>query len=167
MKSKIYTYTNSKFNFGSNQKNEKKIVSNLKKNESNLPEILFITTYPPRECGIATYSQDLIDALNSKFKKPYRIIVAALELENDKHTYSGVVEYVLVTDNQNSYLKLANDINENKAIQMVVIEHEFGLFKNNEIDFIELIESIKKPIILVPNMIEPGNLTLLNVKKML
>jgi glycosyltransferase involved in cell wall biosynthesis len=148
MKSKIYTYTNSKFNFGSNQKNEKKIVSNLKKNESNLPEILFITTYPPRECGIATYSQDLIDALNSKFKKPYRIIVAALELENDKHTYSGVVEYVLVTDNQNSYLKLANDINENKAIQMVVIEHEFGLFKNNEIDFIELIESIKKPIIL-------------------
>jgi hypothetical protein len=25
----------------------------------------------------------------------------------------------------------------------------------------------KKPIILVPNMIEPGNLTLLNVKKML
>jgi hypothetical protein len=26
----------------------------------NLPEILCITSYPPRECGIATYSQDLI-----------------------------------------------------------------------------------------------------------
>ena len=28
-----------------------------------LPEVLFITSFPPRECGIATYSQDLIHAL--------------------------------------------------------------------------------------------------------
>ena len=33
----------------------------------DLPEILFITSYPPRVCGIATYSQDLIKALNNKF----------------------------------------------------------------------------------------------------
>ena len=31
-----------------------------------LPEILFINSYPPRECGIATYSQDLVKALNNK-----------------------------------------------------------------------------------------------------
>lgn len=148
MKSNIDTYTNSKFNFDFNHKNEKKIVSNFRKRQTNLPEILFITTYPPRECGIATYSQDLINALNVKFKKAFHIIIAALELENDKHTYPGVVEYVLETDNQNSYLKLAHDINENKAIQLVVIEHEFGLFKTNEANFIELVQSIKKPIVL-------------------
>ncbi len=28
-----------------------------------IPEILFITSYPPRECGIATYSQDLMASL--------------------------------------------------------------------------------------------------------
>ena len=138
----------SDFALYSTYKNKKYANFNFKKSESNLPEILFITTFPPRECGIATYSQDLIDALNVKFKKSFNIIVAALELENDKHTYSKVVEYVLETDNQNSYLKLAHDINENNAIQMVVIEHEFGLFKTNEVDFIKLIESIKKPIIL-------------------
>lgn len=27
--------------------------------QKTLPEIVFITSYPPRECGIATYSQDL------------------------------------------------------------------------------------------------------------
>ena len=32
-----------------------------------LPQILCITSYPPRECGIATYSQDLIIALQNKF----------------------------------------------------------------------------------------------------
>ena len=41
--------------------------------KNNLPEILFITTYPPRECGIATYSQDLIKALNNKFKNSFKI----------------------------------------------------------------------------------------------
>ena len=35
------------------------------------PEILFISSYPPRECGIATYSQDLIKALNNKFNHSF------------------------------------------------------------------------------------------------
>jgi len=39
---------------------------NLIRKELRLPEILFITTFPPRECGIATYSQDLISALKQK-----------------------------------------------------------------------------------------------------
>ena len=31
--------------------------------EKQLPEIVFITSYPPRECGIATYTQDLKNAI--------------------------------------------------------------------------------------------------------
>ena len=42
-------------------------------NQSILPEIVFITSYPPRECGIATYSQDLIFSLNNKFRKSFEI----------------------------------------------------------------------------------------------
>jgi hypothetical protein len=34
-----------------------------KKAAVSLPEILFVTSYPPRECGIASYSQDLMYAL--------------------------------------------------------------------------------------------------------
>src|ERR1035437_3549287 len=46
---------------------------------NDLPEILFITSYPPRECGIATYSQDLIKAINNKFSNTLSIKVCALE----------------------------------------------------------------------------------------
>jgi len=46
---------------------------------ADLAEILFITSYPPRECGIATYSQDLIKALNNKFSNSLSIKVCALE----------------------------------------------------------------------------------------
>src|SRR5450756_1602853 len=42
-------------------------------NMNDLAEILFITSYPPRECGIATYSQDLIKMLNNKFSNSFSI----------------------------------------------------------------------------------------------
>jgi glycosyltransferase involved in cell wall biosynthesis len=148
MKSKINTPTSPKLNFGTKPEIEKKSYSNFNQFQINLPEIIFITTFPPRECGIATYSQDLIQSLDVKFKKSFQIIVAALELENEKHIYPSVVKYVLETDNQNSYVKLAHEINKNKAIEIVVIEHEFGLFKTNENDFIHFIKSVRKPIVL-------------------
>ena len=50
----------------------------LSKKEDTLPGILIITSYPPRECGIATYSQDLIFALNNKFTKSFDITICAL-----------------------------------------------------------------------------------------
>ena len=36
-------------------------------------KIICITTYPPRECGIATFAQDLIRAILSKFGESYSI----------------------------------------------------------------------------------------------
>ncbi len=110
-----------------------------------LPEILFITSYPPRECGIATYSQDLIFALNNKFRKSFDIKICALENQNDNYIYNEKVDFVLETDNQNSYLELAENINENDNISMVLIQHEFGLFRSNEQDFIAFLKSLNKP----------------------
>ena len=53
----------------------------------DLAEILFITSYPPRECGIATYSQDLIKALNNKFSNSFSFKVCAMESGNAKYLY--------------------------------------------------------------------------------
>jgi hypothetical protein len=57
------------------------------------PEILFITSYPPRECGIATYSQDLIKALNNKFGDSFSLTVCALEAGNTQNVYPNEVKY--------------------------------------------------------------------------
>src|SRR3954463_13905843 len=120
-----------------------------------LPEILFITTFPPRECGIATYSQDLILALNNKFKNSFNIKIAALELQNEKHTYEDDIYAVLETDNPVSYVELAENINKNSAIELVLIQHEFGLFQGNEKDFISFLNSITKPKIVVCHTVLP------------
>ena len=156
MKSKPNTSTYSDFSMYSDTKNKNFSNFNFKKSEPKLPEILFISTFPPRECGIATYTQDLIFSLNNKFEKSFHIAIAALELSNDKYNYAHNVNYILKTDAKSSYLQLANDINNNLSISAVMIEHEFGLFKSNEDDFVHLLKTIEKPIILAFHTVLPN-----------
>lgn len=156
MKSKPHTSAHSDFALLSDAQNKNFSNFNFKKREHNLPEILFISSFPPRECGIATYTSDLIFALNNKFEKSFHIAIAALELEEDTYNYTNSVDYILKTDLQSSYLKLAKDINENLAISAVVVEHEFGLFTNNESDFIHLLKLIEKPIIIALHTVLPN-----------
>lgn len=126
-------------------------------NEStDLPEILFITSYPPRECGIATYSQDLIKALNNKFSNSFTIKICALESENERHDYADEIHYVLNTDHPNIFTELANTINRNVDISMVVIQHEFGFFRKCESDFNLFLEKIYKPVIVVFHTVLPN-----------
>lgn len=136
-------------------------------NRQTVPEILFITSYPPRECGIATYSQDLITALNNKFNHTFKINICALESEHEIHTYTDKIKYTLNTDEPAAFVRLAKTINENTDISMVLIQHEFGLFKKNEDELIHLLEILIKPVITVFHTVLPGPDELLkeNVQK--
>lgn len=129
---------------------------NFKSNKIKLPEILVITTFPQRECGIATYSQDLIFALKNKFKKSFTIQIVALELVKEKYTYVEDIYAVLETDNQKSYWELAENINKNTNIEIVLIQHEFGLFRTNEDDFISFLKLIHKPKIVAFHTVLPA-----------
>ena len=121
-----------------------------------LPEILFITTYPPRECGIATYSQDLIRALNDKFSHSFNISICPLESENEQHIYPSDIKYILNTAQSGAFSRLAASINANPAIMMVMIQHEFGLFENKEEQLKQFLETLTKPVILVFHTVLPN-----------
>ena len=115
-------------------------------NNYALPQILIISTYPPRECGIATYSQDLIQSLDCKYRDSFQLNICAIESTGEKHNYQNNITFILNTQNHNSFISLANYVNNTDAIKMVLIQHEFGLFNNCENDFLELIYTINKPI---------------------
>ena len=139
-----------------------------KPNYSNsLPEILFITSYPPRECGIATYSHDLIKALDNKFNQSFKITICPLESDSERHIYNDEIKYILNTDNSRSYIKLAEIINDNDAIQMVMIQHEFGFFNKNESDFKQFLQTLTKPIIIVFHTVLPNPNELLRINMQL
>lgn len=124
-----------------------------------LPVILFITSYPPRECGIATYSQDLIEALNKKFNQSFNIRICALESEHEKHKYKEAeraeVKYILNADDPESYIRLVKNINENSKIGMVLIQHEFGFFAKRENEFNKFLSALTKPVAVVFHTVLP------------
>ncbi len=122
----------------------------------NLPEILFISSYPPRECGIATYSQDLIKALHNKFNHSFETPVCALESEKEVHSYSDEVRYILDTSDSASFIQASKDINESPQIRIVMIQHEFGFFDaEHEQDFLKFLSDISKPVIITFHTVLP------------
>jgi glycosyltransferase involved in cell wall biosynthesis len=122
---------------------------------NDLAEILFITSYPPRECGIATYSNDLIKALNNKFSKTLSIKVCALESGDENLKYTDEVKYVLKTSLAEGYGKLASKINKDDQIKIVLIQHEFGFFFKQEQAFLQLLKTLTKPVIVVFHTVLP------------
>src|ERR1017187_3167728 len=93
-----------------------------------LPEIVYISSYPPRECGIATYTHDLIKAMNNKFHRSFEAIVCALEKETNQFVYPEEVKYVINTSDSGSFMRVAKEINENEQIEIIMLQHEFGFF---------------------------------------
>jgi glycosyltransferase involved in cell wall biosynthesis len=130
------------------------------------PEILFITSFPPRECGIATYSQDLMEAMSNKFNNSISIKVCALEAGSEQYNYKTTPKYILDTSCENSYAETAFRINRDSAVEMVVIQHEFGFFAKNEDHFQQFIEALTKPVIIVFHTVlpKPGRQLMLKVQ---
>lgn len=121
-----------------------------------LPEILFLTSYPPRECGIATYSQDLLKALDNKFLHSFSLKVCALEAGTSDFVYPDEVKYVLDTTDAGKYLELANTINGDDSTQFVLLQHEFGFFREaGEEALLQFLYTLTKPVILVFHTVLP------------
>lgn len=117
--------------------------------------ILFISSYPPRECGIATYSQDLIRALNNKFSSSLTLQVCALESNGITYDYPEEVRYTLKTSIAGDYEKLAEKINQDRNIQIVLIQHEFGFFHKQEEAFQQFLNLLSKPVVIVFHTVLP------------
>lgn len=121
-----------------------------------VPEILFLSTFPPRECGIATYMQDLLTGLKKQFHSSFTVSVCALESNSERWEYQGDVKYILNTDYSEAFITLARLINNDPVISIVAVQHEFGLFKNCERDFLRFLKQLTKPVIMVFHTVLPA-----------
>ncbi len=121
----------------------------------DLDEILIVSSFPPRVCGIATYTQDLTRALQNKFSTSFSVKICALESDETNMLYSPDVKYILKTSRAEEYEKMALTINSDKNIKTVIIQHEFGFYREQEQAFLEFIYLLSKPVVVVFHTVLP------------
>lgn len=108
---------------------------------------IFISSYIPRKCGIATFTKDLTNAIN--LLNPHTLVeIMAVVRPEEVTTYPWEVKFKIVQDDLDSYLRAADYINKS-CTDVVVLEHEFGLFGGRFGEYIiPFAEAIKKPLII-------------------
>jgi len=118
------------------------------------PRALFLGSYPPRECGIATFTKDMVDAYDRAFhlKAP---VIALDEPGAEVRRYPPEVVARIAEQDRGSYATAADFVNRN-PVELVNIQHEYGLFGGERgewlVDFIRLLE---KPVVLTLHTVLP------------
>ncbi|SMD11335.1 glycosyltransferase family 4 protein [Sporomusa malonica] len=120
---------------------------------NKIRNIAFLSTYPPRECGLATFTEDLVNEIDKiPFIQPSVIAVV------DKEGYTNSqVKRKLSQHDRTSYLLTALWANDN--VDLLVIEHEYGIFGGECGEYIlDLAKRLKIPFIVTTHtvLLEPS-----------
>ena len=120
--------------------------------------VLYMSTFPPRECGIATFTKDLVDSMDKKFNPALKSEVLAINDNGSSiYNYDGKVSFQLDQTDMEGYTSIAEEINGRKDIKIVNVQHEFGIFGGNAGDhLLPFLEKVKKPIVVTFHSVVPA-----------
>jgi len=122
--------------------------------ESNAKRIGYLSTYPPRECGIANFTKDLIDAIFELDE--FKTSIIAINEKGAIYDYDKRVKLKIDRDHTKDYVKAAEYVNSSN-IELLVVQHEFGLYGGDYGENLKLfLENVKKPVITVLHTVQPN-----------
>ena len=113
-------------------------------------KLAFIGTFPPRECGIGTFTNNLFNSMQCNSEKRgngYESYVIALNDNNLTYEYPEIVKLTINQDLQADYLRAVKYINLSGA-DLCIIEHEFGIFGGQSgVYILPLIHRLEIPLV--------------------
>jgi glycosyltransferase involved in cell wall biosynthesis len=108
--------------------------------------IAVIGNYLPRQCGIATFTTDLCEAISAEYGTA-RLLALPVNDTEDGYDYPARVRWSLAQDDLTSYQEAAEFLNFNN-IDMVCLQHEYGIFGGPAGSHIlRLLRGLKMPLV--------------------
>nr|MDQ2827675.1 hypothetical protein [Chloroflexota bacterium] len=90
------------------------------------PIVAFVSSYVPRECGIATFTRDLHTGLD-QVRHGQQSLIVAINDQDAEYAYARRVVFQIDQSDPHSYVEAARYLNRSR-VQVVSIQHEFGRF---------------------------------------
>ena len=101
---------------------------------------VFVATYPPRRCGIATFTRDLAGSTGD-----YEI--AALHAPGDPDVYPSEVRHRIRRNSLADYLEVARKLNRS-SVGVVSVQHEYGIWGGDDGEFVlDFVGALTKPVV--------------------
>ncbi|MBP6891884.1 glycosyltransferase family 4 protein [Candidatus Shapirobacteria bacterium] len=120
--------------------------------------VIYLSTYVPQKCGIATFTKDVTTAINLLNPHALAEIMAVIK-PGENPDFPWEVKYKIHQQDLQTYLNAAKYIN-NSSVDILLVEHEFGIFGGDHGDYlVNLLERITKPVVLTCHTIidNPNN----------
>src|SRR5512145_1590300 len=115
-------------------------------NHSRINRIAFIGNYLPRQCGIATFTTDLCEAIAAEHPDTTCIAVPVNDVE-DGYPYPSRVRFELMEKDLRSYQRAADFLNIN-SVDLVCLQFEYGIFGGRAGSHIlALMRDLRMPIV--------------------
>ncbi|GHV88160.1 glycosyl transferase [Spirochaetia bacterium] len=113
---------------------------------NSILNIAFIGNYLPRQCGIATFTTSLCEAVSAAHPGLSCFAVPITDI-SEGYEYSSRVRFEIEEKNLDSYRQAADFLNSNNP-DIVCLQHEYGIFGGEDGIFIlSLIRKLRMPIV--------------------
>ena len=123
--------------------------SHRRKTGANPLHVAMVSTSPPRQCGIATFTSDLARAMETADPEA-RLSWAAINEEHSTHSYGPQVRWRIRQRDPDSYERAASEINASN-VDVVSVQHEFGLYgiwgETFEDHLAPFLETLTRPLV--------------------
>src|ERR1041384_8209217 len=100
----------------------------------------------PRQCGIATFTTDLSEAIGA-ISPEIDCFVLAMNDGGQQHAYPGRVRFELTDSDAGAYTRAADFLNVN-AVDVISVQHEYGIFGGKAgSHLLPLLRELRMPIV--------------------
>lgn len=112
----------------------------------DIGKVALFGTYVPKQCGIATFTKDLRDAVTEKLPDNGSIVLA-IDDERERLHYPDDVRFQVRVQQQPDYRVAADLLNINQ-VDVTMIQHEFGIYGGQDGRYVvDLMKRLRMPII--------------------
>ena len=127
--------------------------------ESDDISIVYVSTFPPRKCGIATFTHDLTNAMDAILAPGIKSRITAMNHGRGviRFRYPRKVMFQINEYDPEDYIAVAQNLNKLKQVKIISIQHEFGIFGGERGNYIiPFIKAIDKPVVITFHTVLPN-----------